>query len=408
MNAEQIFSLALGLQSPWKISNLNFKVENNKRVLVIEIACERDHISFKNPEGKSNIYDHNLRRWRHLNFFEHECYIECNVPRVIKEDGKVATIDVPWARSGSGFTLLFEAFSMLLIENEMPINKVGEVMSEYPKRIWTIFNYWIGIGYLEADHSEITKLGIDETSSKKGHDYITVAVDMDKGRVIHCTEGKGADTITEIATYLESKGSEKIKIEQVCIDLSPSFISGVMNEFKKAAIIFDRFHVKQLLNKAMDTLRKIEYRTHYELKGHKYLFLKANKNLSKEQKRQRNELIELLPNIGEAYRLKLLFDDFWLMTDEEEAKGFLAYWCDLVYESKIQPMMKFANTVLAHWTGIVNYTKYRVSNGILEGINSKIQLAKRRARGYRNKTNFINMIYYIAGKLKFDYPQYLT
>jgi transposase len=290
----------------------------------------------------------------------------------------------------------------------MPVNKVGKVLKEYPNRIWTIFNYWISIAYNEADHSEIATLGIDETSSKKGHDYLTVAMDIDNSNVVHVTPGKGADTITLIAYYLESQVTLKEDIKQVCIDLSPSFISGVTKEFKNAQITFDRYHVKALLNKAMDQVRKNEYRIHNELKGHKYLFLKANKNLSDKQRTERNDLLELLPTIGEAYRLKLLFDDFWTMQNREDSEGFLAYWCDIVYESKIYPLMKFANTVRAHWKGILNYLPNTISNDILEGTNSKIQLAKRRARGYRNKTNFINMIYFLCGKLKFNYPLYLT
>ena len=96
------------------------------------------------------------------------------------------------------------------------------------------------------------------------------------------------------------------------------------------------------------------------------------------------------------------------MENKEEAAAYLAYWCDQAEESKIFPMLKFGRTVKYHWSGIVNYIEHRLSNGILEGINSKIQLAKRRARGYANKKNFINMIYLIAGKLKFRFPPIST
>ena len=407
MNSEQIFAMALGLQSPWIVEKTEFRESDTGKSLHITIGYTSG--VFTDKLGKSNVHDRVERQWRHLNFFEHECYIHCKVPRVRDDEGtKPKRVDVPWARSGSGFTLLFEAYSLCLVEQEMPINKVGKVLKEYPNRIWTIFNYWISIAYNEANHSGITALGIDETSSKKGHDYLTVAMDMDNSNVVHVTEGKGAQTITTIAEYLESKGTKKEEIEQVCIDLSPSFISGVTSQFKNAQITFDRYHVKALLNKAMDQVRKNEYRIHKELKGHKYLFLKANKNLSDRQRSDRNDLIELLPTIGEAYRLTQLFDDFWTMENKEDSEGFLAYWCDLAKESKIYPLIRFANTVKAHWTGIANYTTNRISNGILEGTNSKIQLAKRRARGYRNKTNFINMIYFLCGKLKFNYPLYLA
>jgi len=406
MNSEQIFKIALGLNDPWYISEVKMEESDMGKELHLYISYKSGH--FLDLSGKSNVHDKVDRSWRHLNFFEHKCFLHCKVPRIKDKSGGVKRVEVPWSRPGSGFTLLFEAFSMCLIEQEMPVNKAAKVVDEYANRLWTIFNYWIGISYNDADHAGITTLGIDETSSKKGHDYLTVAMDMATSRVVHVTPGKGSSSIESIANYLEHKGSANEDVQQICIDLSPSFISGVRHSFKEAQIIFDRYHVKALLNKAMDEVRKREYRLHHELKGHKYLFLKGNKKLSARQKQERDELLELLPNMGKAYRLKLLFDDFWDMQNEEESQGFLAYWCDLAKQSKIQPMIKFAKTVNMHWAGIVNYLKYKISNGILEGTNSKIQLAKRRARGYRNKSNFINMIYFMCGKLKFNYPLYLT
>jgi transposase len=212
-----------------------------------------------------------------LNFFEHECYLHCDLPRLVDINGKVHQVEVPWARPNSGFTLMLEAYSMLLIEMEMPVNKAGKLLGEYPNRIWTIFNYWMGVSYSEADHSNIKKIGIDETNSKKGHDYITIAIDIDNSRVVHPTEGKGAETITKIADYLETKGTKRENVEQICIDLSPSFISGINKEFPNGAVIFDRFHVKALLNKAMDKVRKGELSSHHYLKGMKYSFLKTTK-----------------------------------------------------------------------------------------------------------------------------------
>jgi transposase len=94
--------------------------------------------------------------------------------------------------------------------------------------------------------------------------------------------------------------------------------------------------------------------------------------------------------------------------DKEEAMGYLWFWCEQALESGIQPFKKFVNRVKAHWWGIVPYFHTPVTNGILEGINSKIQLAKRRARGYRNPKNFINMIYFTCAKLKFDFYPYKT
>ena len=105
-----------------------------------------------------------------------------------------------------------------------------------------------------------------------------------------------------------------------------------------------------------------------------------------------------------VYRLKELFDDVWDMSSEEEAASFIDYWIKEVEKSKIPSFMKFSRTVVKHKSGIINFVKSRINNGILESINSKIQLAKKRARGYRNIDNFINMVYFLCGKLKFKLP----
>ena len=258
--------------------------------------------------------------------------------------------------------------------------------------------------YTEDNIENITQLGIDETSSKKGHKYITVAVDLEARRVIHATEGKNAKTIGRIKDYLVSKSVEPAKIAHASIDLSPSFISGLKNNFPNAEIHFDRFHVKKLLNEAMDEVRKLERKEHAELKGHKYTFLKNKNKLSDKKNQELSELITLFPTLGAAYRLKELFDDVWQMGSEEEASSFIDDWVKEVEKSNIPAFMKFSRTVVKHKYGIINFVTNKINNGILESINSKIQLAKKRARGYRNIDNFINMVYFLCGKLNFNFP----
>jgi transposase len=405
MNSIEIFQLALQLQKPWYVSDVGFKeMATGKQELHIEISYEKG-FEF---ESAGKVHDTVPRTWRHLNFFEHECYVHCKVPRVKSVDGKVKTVSVPWARTGSGFTLLFEAFSMALIEREMPVNKAADLVKEYPQRLWNIFTYWIQIAYQEDDQSEVTQLGIDETSVRKGHDYVTVATDMSTRRVIHVTSGKDQSTIGKIKDHLLSKGVDPLSITDTCIDMSTGFIAGMQKYFPNTSVTFDRFHVVKLLQEAMNDVRKREVREHALLKGHKYTLLKSTHNLSIQQKQDREELIELLPTIGKAYRLKTLFQDFWDFDKKEDAAAFLAYWCDLVEEEGLFAFKKFTKTIKSHWSGIVNYIESQIANGIIEGINNKIQLAKRRARGYKNITNFINMIYFTAGKLKFNYPQYST
>lgn len=406
MNSIEIFQLALQLSAPWHVSGISFKEVGNggKKELHIEIGYEQGYVFGTN----SKVHDTLPRTWRHLNFFQHECYLHCKVPRLKTADGKVKLVEVPWARKGSGFTLLFEAFSMALIEGEMPVNKAADLVGEYPQRLWNIFNYWIQLAYQADKQDEVRQIGIDETSVRKGHDYVTVAADLNTRRVIHVTPGKDSHTIGRIKGHLQQKGVEAEAITDACIDMSTGFIAGMQEHFPNTTITFDKFHVVKLLNEAMNEVRKREAREHALLKGHKYTLLKSDHNLSPRQKQERETLIELLPTIGKAYRLKVLFRDFWEFKNKQEAMAFLAYWCDLVEEEGIFAFKKFVSTIKSHWNGIVNYIGSQIANGVMEGINNKIQLAKRRARGYRNITNFIHMIYFIAGKLKFNYPQYST
>jgi transposase len=409
MNSEQLFKLALGLTSPWEISKLEFtKTETNNRKLDIYLDFASG-AKFKDAGGNDcPVHDAKPKTWRHLDFFQHECYLHARVPRIKTTNGSIKLIAVPWARSHSGFTLLFEAFAMSLLENEMPVNKAAVMLKVYPNRIWTVFNYWIGLALQQDQLQELTNFGIDETSARKGHTYVTLAADLDARRVIFACPGKDEQTIDALQNYLTTKQVTPEQINYVSMDMSPAYISGITKYFPQSKIVFDRFHVVKLLNSALDEVRRAERRNHVALKGHKYTFLKNYNNLTAKQKLAKYEFIQDYPELGEACRLQELFNDFWELRDLEQAQGFLAYWCDLVTDSTLTPFHKFVNTIKDHWDGIINYIQTQISNGILEGINNKIQLAKRRARGYRNINNFIAMIYFIAGKLAFDYPLVLT
>lgn len=405
-NSKEIFELAIGLESPWFIEKVEFKTEGNSPELHISINFTKGH-KFEQSDGSfRGAHDTLSRTWQHLDFFQHKCYLHARVPRVKNPEGKVTLQQVPWARKNSGFTLLFEAYVMLLIESEMPVSKAANLVRVNPQRLWNVFDYWISIAHKEDSISQLKNVGFDETSSKKGHKYVTLMVHMDERRVLFATEGKGANTIKQSVDYLNSKEVGVENIENVCIDMSPAFISGCDKFLPDAEVTFDKFHVVKEVNVAMDAVRKMESKGNFEMKGHKYTFLK-NK-LSIKQQGVRNDLLDKFKNLSEGYTLMQMFKDFWNIKDPEEAQGYLAFWCDLAENSDLVPFHRAANTIKNHWKGIVNYIESKINNGILEGINSKVQLAKKRARGYRNVNNYINMIYLIAGKLKFNYPQYFT
>ena len=156
------------------------------------------------------------------------------MPCITTTDGKVRTVDVPWARSCSGFTLLFEGLALALSEREMPVNPVAERLTVNPQCIWTIFKHWISKAKAADDRGTITQLGVDETSTKKGHHYVTLGVDLNDARVIPVTEGKGKATLQSIQQHHESKGVDKEQVAQISMDLLPSFIAGAADSFSAA------------------------------------------------------------------------------------------------------------------------------------------------------------------------------
>jgi transposase len=145
---------------------------------------------FKDEAGiECAIHDTVECKWRHLNFFEHHCFLHCKVPRITTSQGKVRTVNVPWVRAQSGFTLLFEAFALALIEREMPVARVAQILGVNPQRVWSVFDQWVGKARTNDDPSAIKRFGVDETSSKKAQSYVTIGVDLDAARVIYATEG---------------------------------------------------------------------------------------------------------------------------------------------------------------------------------------------------------------------------
>jgi transposase len=141
MNSTQLFKMALGIESPWEVSDIKLEDLKSGKELHINIDFKRGS-RFQDETGElCEVHDTVQKTWRHLNFFEHACLLHCRVPRINTKDGKVKLVEVPWCRSGSGFTLLFEAYVMALIESEMPINKIGQLINENPHVMRIIFIY---------------------------------------------------------------------------------------------------------------------------------------------------------------------------------------------------------------------------------------------------------------------------
>jgi len=404
MRDTDLFQLALGLTPPWYVVSCEFDPE--KRRLDIEIDFPRGS-AFTCPScGKEGCgaYDTEQHSWRHLNFFQHEAYLTARVPRVRCGECGVKTVDVPWARSGSGFTLLFEALVMVMAKG-MPVKSIANLLKEHDTRLWRVLDYYVHEARQDADFSSVTDVGVDETSSKRGHNYVTLFVNLLLSQVLFATEGKDASTLARFKSDLVSHRGDPSHIREICCDMSPAFISGVENHFPEAQLTFDKFHVMKILNEALDEVRRQEQQIRPELKRTRYLWLKNPQKLKSHQVAMLDGLKLKKMNLKtvRAYHIRMNFQELWQQSPHT-SEAFLKRWYFWATHSHLEPIKEAAYTVKRHWDGILRWFTSKINNGILEGINSLIQAAKARARGYRTTKNLITMIYIIGGKLQFKLP----
>ena len=397
---KELFEVALGVSEPLFIKEIHFDtIEGELNVHIDFRRGSRFACSECGAEGLP-LHDTMEKTWRHLNFFQYKCYIHLRTPRTKCPDCGERLWVPPWGRTQSGFTVLFEAMVMLLAK-EMPISRIGEIVGEHDTRIWRVVRHHVGCAYAKKSFASVSMVGCDETSSKKGHNYITVFADMDSGDVLFATEGKDSSTVKAFAEELPRHGATTEQVKEATIDMSPAFIAGMRDYLPEASVTFDKFHVIQALNKAQDEVRRMEQKTNpLLLKNTRYIWLKNPENLTEKQKKALETLRYENLKTAKVYQMKLTFQDIYRNIEEPEAaEAAIKKWLSWAVRSRLEPIKSFAKMVKSHFGGIMRYFTSRLTTGAVEGLNSRIQEIKRRARGYRNTGNFITMIYLEAAGL---------
>ena len=396
-----IFQLALGLTPPWIVTKSELNLEKNQLDIYIDFQKGGTFVCPVCGKTGCKAYDTEEKTWRHLDFFQYKAYLHARVPRINCPDCGVKTVNVPWARPGSGFTLLFEAYIMTLAK-EMPVKAIARMVNEHDTRLWRILSYYVSRARQKEDYSNVTKIGVDETSFKRGHDYVTIFADLEHSKILFVAPGKDYETLEKFRNELVLHNGNPEKIKEICIDMSPAFIKGARLFFPKANLTFDKFHVMKIINEAVDRVRRAEQKERPELKGTKYLWLKNIKNLTKNQKEKLLSLKNRNIKTAKAYNIKLSFQELWQLS-RVEAEQFLKKWYFWATHSRLEPIIEAAKIIKNHWDGVLNWFSSNLNNGILEGLNSVIQAAKRKARGYRSLKNFATMIYLVGGKLNLEF-----
>jgi transposase len=251
-----------------------------------------------------------------------------------------------------------------------------------------------------TDYSGLRVLAIDEISIRKGHNYLTIVLDYETGRVVWIGRGRDKETLTPF--FAEMAPEQRVKIKAVALDMWDPYINSLRRWCPQAKMVFDLFHVVKKFNRSIDVVRNREYREASEsdkrvIKGSKYLLLKNEENLKPEEATKLGKLLNLNENLSTMYILKDSLKELWACRSRDQALTALVEWCRIAEESEIPEAKSFATRLCRHCYGILNHSEYPISNARLEGTNNKIKVIKRRSYGFHD-------IKYFALKIKQAFP----
>ena len=413
---EALFTSALGLQAPWSVQKV--ALDTSRRRIDFDLTCNASRLPCPHCAASAQgVHDRLTREWRHLDFFQFEAWLHAEVPRVAcSACGKTSQIDVPWAREGSGFTALFEALALSLCQ-ELPVRQAAALLRCSDKQLWRRIEHYVSAARALDDMSGVSIVGIDETSLRKGQNYITVVHDLQAKRLLFACEGRDHQTVLDFADDLKAHGGDPAQIKHVCQDMSAAYAKGVAQALPQAQISYDRFHVIAMANQAMDGVRRQEMSTQPQavkdalgdndrklLKSLTWGMRRNPQGWSAKQTNAMHWLQHSTLKSARAWRLKMALRAVYAKATQEnsgvQAKADLLGWISWARRSRLEPFKKLANTLKQRIDGVVRGMLDNRSNAYVEAMNGLLQQAKRAARGFRTATHFIVIAYLRMSKLK--------
>jgi transposase len=416
LSTEALFTAALGLQAPWRVERA--ELSTAKKRIDFDVVCTGQRMTCPHcGVVDQGIHERVRRSWRHLDFFQFEAWLHADIPRVAcSACGKTSQVPVPWAREGSGFTLLFEALALSLCK-ELPVAQAARHLRADAKALWRRIEHYVKVARAQDDMSGVQHIGIDETSLRKGHEYVTAVHDLQQKRLLFVTEGRDHQTVHAFAKDLVEHGGSAQAISHVSMDMSAAYLKGVQQQLPRAAICYDRFHVAALAGKAMDEVRSAEFKSRptavaqalgeldrssrrslsWAMRTHHAAW--NDRHVQAMYALQRSNL-----QSARAWRLKVALAQVYEAAahshSPEVAKEGGLGWIRWASRSRLQPFKRLARTLRTHFEGVIAGMQQGRSNAFVEAMNGLMQNAKRAARGFRTSKNFIAIAYLRLSKLK--------
>ncbi len=356
----------------------------------------------RNPIGLESY----KRTIRDLDLGTKKCYITFFEEKLKCTCGYRGYEEINFSRPYSRCTTRFEEYVYLLCQ-KMTIKDVSEITHLNWKTIKDIDKYYINKQIESLKDISPRRIGVDEVAYDKGHKYLTIVRDLDPNAVIWVGRKRQKDTLDN---FFKDIGKIKSnRIELAVLDMWDPYIASIKEHCPNGEIVFDKFHVIKKVNEALDTIRRKEFadataREKLNMKRKRFIILKRNKNLNEKQLERLDELMKNNETLYKSYLLKEQISDIFDEENHEEALKRLSEWIDNVRETGFEPFKKVVGTLRKYSYGIHNYFKYKVTNAGSEGINTKINVIRRKAYGYWDLDYFILKIFQACGVMKLDPP----
>lgn len=402
MRDKELYAQILGLSDPWFVEEV--ELLNDKKEVVIRVGL-RGSIVLVCPSCNEPMpgYDSRKRRWRHLDTCQYKTIIGGDVPRGQCSVHGVKQIGVPWAEERSQFTALFERLAIDWLKGTAQ-SCVAERLGLSWDEVHGIMKRAVDRGLQRRPERAVSHIGVDEKSVGKHHEYVTVVCDIQQGNVLYVGDDRKKESLD--AFYRQLTPERREAIEAVSMDMWEAFIQSTQEYVPNAQdkIVFDKFHVVQHLNEAVDKVRRQEHKVllgqgDSPLTGTKYLWLKNPENFTRDDRRDFSSLRESHLKTARAWAIKQTVMELWGYTYVGAARRFFDKWYSWAIRSRLDPIKKVARMMKERLENILTHLKERVTNALAEGINSLIQWIKSTARGFRNRQNFKTAILFHLGGL---------
>ena len=359
--------------------------------------------------GRLAIHGRRVKRWRHLDLGANRCIVECELRRLWCRTCGAQFEAVPWARPGSRYTRDFEDVVAWLAQQmaKTPIAGLLRIGWDTVGRI---------VERVLADHLDEARLeglvciGVDEISYRRHHRYLTSVVDHRGGAIVWCAAGRNAATLR---AFFDQLGERKQSIRAISIDMSGGYEKAIREALPAAEIAFDPFHVVRLGQRAVDQVRRDEWNAHERshtpsgrwIKGTRWSLLKAPAKQTIDQLALLGEVQQANKALYRAFLLKEELRLLYQLDDPRLAPAHLDAWLAWASRSRLTPFIKLAHTIRRHRPGILAAIRLGLTNGRLEGLNSRIRLISHRSFGFHSAGPLIALVYLCCAGITIDLPR---